>query len=203
MKMFNKYTFLFLIMSILAIKPSYSQWYSSTQKFVTNKYNLQWDLSGFGEWIIAQPSQLPKNMIFCGKLQDEDIVVSLIAYDEEGPVSDIWENSDDFIEGFVSTLVKQSATFPGIKTGEVKYEKCYLLYKKALKFGVPVAVYDDRFKSNTLAFLYCGYVFVKDQSAIIGLLTIPGIYVEEYGDEIFDDIFSGLMYINILQEQKN
>lgn len=203
MKIFNKYTLLVLIMSIMAILPSYSQWYPSTQKFVSNKYNIQWDLSGFGEWTIAQTSQLPENMIFCGKLQDEGIVVSLLAFDEDGTVSDIWENSNEFIDGFVSSLVKQATTFPGIRAGEVKYEKCYLLYKKALKFGVPVIVYDDRLKSNSLAFLYCGYVFVKGQSAIIGLLTIPGIYVDQYGEEIFDDIFSGLMYIDIRKEQKN
>ena len=146
-------------------------------------------------------NQLPKDMIFCGALKDDAVSASLICISSDDPIDNVWDNAEDFIESLNKTLKEQYNKFPGIEKVELQYEKTYLLFKKALRFGAIIYINDIRLSTNeAIPFLYGGYVFVKGNTIIEPIILIPWAYVEKYGDEIVDQFFKKISYIDINKE---
>ena len=203
----GKLIFIFIFAFIFQSASSYSQidkgkWSDSTCVYINKKYNIQWDLSG-AKWHIAEDYRLPENMIFCAAMQDDILSISLCAFQAKEKLDeDLWEHSDEFISCYIKALTKGYKLLPGIKNKEIDYEKCYFLFKKALRFGCLHQIRDARIGNDPIEMLSGGYAFEKDNTLFIAMIMLPYEYVETYGNEAVDMFFRKLSYIDATKEAK-
>ena len=171
-------------------------------KTVVNKdLNLKWDLSDF-EWIVADKEAMPDNMVFCAKCQ-EGVALSIIELPQDEEVTNVWKESDEFLKGLISSISSQEGIFPGIRNEDIQSEKCYFLFKKALKISVINEIKDARIDTGSLTLLETGYLFIKDKTPIVIMLMMPYNFVIEGGEEIVNYFFNSFSYINASAELKN
>lgn len=192
-----RWLLLILLTTCICI-PSFSQetdrWDAGKQTFYSPANNIKWDLSDFGEWRIAEKELLPDNCIFCGSI--EDICLCILAIESPDNIS-VTEGADEFINGYIFGMISQSQIFPGIKSGPAKYEECYYMLKKAIRFGSLLQVRDARQGTNSpVPYIYGGYVFQNNKTALIPMALIPYEYIDEYGDIAVEMFFQRLSYIN-------
>ena len=193
---------LLLLIFVFALIPSVAQdkWDSDKCIYINDTYNLQWDLSD-AKWRIAEKYRLPKGMIFCAAMQDDFVGVSLCAFHAEEKLDGcLWEKSDEFINGYIQSLQTGYQSLPGIKNGKVDYEKCYFLFKKALRFASISEISDARIGNEPIKMLSAGYAFEKDNALFVAMIEIPYKYVETYGNEIVEIFFRKLSYIDATKE---
>lgn len=192
---------LILLLSVALFSCAQKQtykWDEARQVFEAPSFNLKWDLSELGDWRIADKEHLPPNMFFCGAV--DDVTVSLIAIKKNGNLS-ISDGADEFINGFLSTALAETRTFPGLNRGTTRYEKCHFMFKDAIRFGSIEKVNDARLGTDeAIPFLCGGYVFEKDDMVFIPLVLLPFRYVEEYGESAMELFFQRLSYINASKE---
>lgn len=186
-----------IALSSCAQKQTY-KWDETRQVFESPAFNIKWDLGELGDWRIADKEQLPTNMLFCGAV--DDVSVSLIAIKKKGNVS-ISDGAEEFINGFLSTALAETKAFPGLNRKTTRYEKCYFMFKEAIRFGSIEKVKDARLGTGeAIPFLCGGYVFEKDDMVFIPLVLLPFSYVEEYGESAMELFFQRLSYINASKE---
>lgn len=180
----------------------HGKWDNAKCLYKNEKYNLQWDLSG-AEWRIAEDYRLPENMIFCAAMQDDFLSLSLCAFQTKEKLNgDLWEHSDKFINGYIKSLTKDYQLLPGIENNTIDYEKCYFLFKKALRFGCLHQVSDTRIGNDPIEMLSGGYAFEKGNILFVAMIMLPYEYIETYGDDAVDMFFRKLSYIDATKEAK-
>lgn len=200
------FIFFFIVLfqsSIVYAQINKGTWRDNRCVYTNETYNLQWDLSG-AEWRVAEDYRLPENMIFCAAMQDDFLSVSLCAFKstEKLDEDDLWEHSDEFINGYIGSLTEGYQLLPGIKNKKIDYEKCYFLFKKSLRFGCLHQVSDARIGNNPIKMLSGGYAFEKDNTLFVAMIMLPYEYVETYGNEVVDMFFRKLSYIDATKEAK-
>ena len=202
-----QFSFICFLIALFQGSTAYSQankgtWHNDKCVYINETYNLQWDLSG-AEWRIAEDYRLPENMIFCAAMQDDFLTVSICAFQSKETLDgDIWEHSNDFIDGYIKSLTEGYKQLPGFKNKEIDYEKCYFLFKKALRFGCLHQVSDARIGKKPIEMLSGGYAFEKDNTLFIAMIMLPYEYIETYGNEAVDMFFRKLSYIDATKEAK-
>ena len=176
------------------------KWDDGARMLVNSDLNLQWDLSDFN-WFLADTGVMPENMVFCGRCE-EGIVASVLEMNDEME-GDVWSESSEFIRGMTDSMSEQMGIFPGFGYDDVSSEKCYFLYKKALKFSMRCLVSDARIDSGEMELIMSGYLFVKDGTGVILMVTMPYEYVTEFGDIVIDGILDSFGYVNISAEMNH
>ena len=199
--------FIFSLIALFQCTAVYSQddkgiWHNDKCIYINETYNLQWDLSG-AKWRVAEDYRLPENMIFCAAMYDDLLTITLCAFQSEEKLDgDIWEYSDEFIDGHIKSLMKGYKQLPGIKNKGSNYEKCYFLFKKALRFGCLHQVKEARIGNDPIEMFSGGYAFEKNNTLFIAMIMLPYEYVETYGDEVVGVFFRKLSYIDATKEAK-
>lgn len=199
--------FIFFLIAISQCATACSQidkgkWHDETCVYINETYNLQWDLSG-AKWRIAEDYRLPKDMIFCAAMQDDFLSISLCAFQSKEKLDgDLWEHSDEFVNGYIQSLIKGYQSLPNIENQKVDYEKCHFLFKKAIRFGCLHQVSDARIGENSMEVLSGGYAFEKDNILFVAMIMLPYEYIETYGNEAVEMFFRKLSYIDATKEAK-
>lgn len=178
-------------------------WVETTSTYIDINRNIQWELDNIDNWRVAEEYRLPDTGLFCAA---EDkfgicVMVTAISIEEGEKRNSIWNVSDEFIRGMIHSFEVQAPIFPGISYGEPIIQKVKYLFKDALRITLFTEVTDSRLLiEDSFPFAFQLYAFIKDDEVIVVTAMMPQYFLDNYGNEPFDDLLNRFSYIDATKE---
>lgn len=151
-------------------------WDAEKSRYVVPEYGLALDVPGEIDWDVADPTNLPEGILFCGANPQYGICTMLISRAARGDRQGATLTEDD-AKAIVAEIVRQDAATGAVKYTpiEVKWVE-YRLKHRAIRFSTGVKIGED-------AVRYSGYIFPWREEVLILVALLP-----EESEEFMRDI---------------
>lgn len=166
MKVFARFTSFILLSLLTSCGSKASYWDDDKNEFHITTENLTVHVPDSDEWIIADPENLPDNILYCGVMPDKGIANYLFVERYLFNGQDVYSIPKKSIEQLISEITHQSSEAGNVEYTAINTENTSFISKNAVKFNTIVRI-------DSMGIEFKGYIFSHNNRVMTYMTTEP------------------------------
>lgn len=156
---------LICISLLISCKSKNSYWDENKNTFFIPSQQLSLHLPNNDGWTIAEPAELPDNILFFGVLPEDGIGLYLFS-EKDIKLKSVYDLPETEIKEQIYPIFKQSLNSHNTSYGPLEINKCTFLKKDAIKFQTNI-------KIENMGVRFTGYLFIHNNCLLKYVLSEP------------------------------